>query len=387
MNVPSENALSEEGRSLNVAFLSPWSHDDPGAWSGMIHRQFQSLDSLPGIHLTPWMSGAFRPALIDRALERALGPRLGGDYRANLGMATALQRAVKVDDLARTDNPDVVLAAVASTDVAFMRSPVPVVHVTDASFDLVHDFYPDTTGLHPLSRAQARRVDRRVARNSAAHVVSNRWAAEGMTAAGAAPSSVHVIPFGPRVEPRSFGKKQPRRHRRVLLVASNWSRKAGDDVVEAVAQARRVTLHPPEMTVVGNPPQALPAWASCLGRVPAEAMPEIYASHDVLVDLARANAGGVTLTDAHAFGLPTIATDVGGVRDIVDDGMTGFLVSRERAITEASAALVRLGDDETWQWMSEASRNKYLRLLNWDTWAHETRMVLEEASLRRHPGK
>ena len=373
----------EKIRPLTVAFLSPWRHDDPAAWSGMIHRQFQSLSALPGLRLIPWSSADVRPALIDRSLERALGPNLGGNYRAQLGVSTAKRRAARADARVKAEKPDVVLAAVASVDVALMQSPAPVIHVSDATFDLVHDFYPETTGLHPLSTVQARAVDRRLARTVAAHVVSTSWAADGTVAAGANPSDVHVIPFGPRMEPREYVARPPRRHRRILLVASNWERKAGDDVVEAVARARHIAQRPPELTVVGTPNRSLPEWVTCLGRVPPETMPQVYAAHDILVDLAKANAGGVTLTDAHAFGLPTIATDVGGVRDIVDAETTGFLVSPGRAVNEASAALLRLCDDATWHRMSAAAHSRYLQVLNWDTWARETCAVLVDACPRR----
>ena len=91
----------------------------------------------------------------------------------------------------------------------------------------------------------------------------------------------------------------------------------------------------------------------------------------------------MTLTDAHAFGLPTIATDVGGVRDIVDAETTGFLVSPGRAVNEALDALLRLCDDATWSRMSAAAHCRHLQVLNWDTWARETCAVLVDTCPRR----
>ncbi len=72
-------------------------------------------------------------------------------------------------------------------------------------------------------------------------------------------------------------------------------------------------------------------------------MADLYAAHDVLLEPARANAGGVTLTDATASGLPVVATRTGGVPSIVDDGVTGFLVDADDPVREAVAALRMAG--------------------------------------------
>ena len=366
---------------MKIAFLSPWDPEDPSAWSGMVYRQFLSLQDQPETLLTTWFSGSVRPALPDRLLERILGQRRGGIYRAQLGVLTARRRAALVDRRVARDRPEAVLAVAASTDAALLSAAVPVVHVTDATFDLIRDFYPDATGLHPLTVMQARLVDRRLARAAAAHVVSNRWAAQGLMSAGVAADRVHVVPFGPRLEPSVFEAPAPRRNRRVLLVASNWERKAGDRVVRAVARARDRSDQAPELTVVGNTPVRLPGWVTHLGRVPPDRMAEIYASHDILVDLAAANAGGVTLTDAHAYGMPTVATDVGGVADIVQDRSTGYLVSDSDAEEQAASALLRLNDDDTWRRMSRAARAHHERTLNWTTWARKTRQIIGAAGV------
>ena len=53
---------------------------------------------------------------------------------------------------------------------------------------------------------------------------------------------------------------------------------------------------------------------------------ECYAAFDA-VALSSANEGTpVTVIEAQAAGLPVVSTDVGGVRDVVADGESGFLV-------------------------------------------------------------
>jgi glycosyltransferase involved in cell wall biosynthesis len=79
----------------------------------------------------------------------------------------------------------------------------------------------------------------------------------------------------------------------------------------------------------------------------------IYAASDAVV-LTSANEGTpVTVIEAQAAGRPVVSTDVGGVRDIVTDGVSGFIVppgdtaaiaDRLRALADDRELCERLGD-------------------------------------------
>ena len=53
----------------------------------------------------------------------------------------------------------------------------------------------------------------------------------------------------------------------------------------------------------------------------------------------------LAVLEAMGLGLPVIATDVGGLSDVVDDGVTGLLVEAEDPIALAEALVRVLGDD------------------------------------------
>ncbi|WP_336000334.1 glycosyltransferase family 4 protein [Halorientalis halophila] len=63
------------------------------------------------------------------------------------------------------------------------------------------------------------------------------------------------------------------------------------------------------------------------GFVPGEDLPALYALADVFALPSREEGFGMTVTEALAAGTPTVATDVGGIPRLVDEGEQGSLVS------------------------------------------------------------
>ncbi len=68
-----------------------------------------------------------------------------------------------------------------------------------------------------------------------------------------------------------------------------------------------------------------------LGRVPNWKVLEYYSTHmvDLFISLSRYDGIPVSIMEAMSFGIPAIATDVGGVSEIVINGKTGFLLDQE----------------------------------------------------------
>ncbi len=78
-----------------------------------------------------------------------------------------------------------------------------------------------------------------------------------------------------------------------------------------------------------------------LGSIPPDAMPGVYASGSVFLFTSLTDTQGLVLAEAKAVGLPAVAVGALGVRDMVKDGIDGFLCENDPAqLAERTEALL-----------------------------------------------
>lgn len=75
-------------------------------------------------------------------------------------------------------------------------------------------------------------------------------------------------------------------------------------------------------------------------------LPELLAISDVMFHLSEKEAFGLVLLEALACGLPSVATDVGGIPEVIEDGVNGFLVQVGDTNAATQKALLLLKDDD-----------------------------------------
>lgn len=82
-------------------------------------------------------------------------------------------------------------------------------------------------------------------------------------------------------------------------------------------------------------------------------LPELLAISDIMFHLSEKEAFGLVLLEALACGLPSVATDVGGIPEVIEDGVNGFLVSLGDTDAATQKALLLLKDDRIYATFSE----------------------------------
>jgi glycosyltransferase involved in cell wall biosynthesis len=167
---------------------------------------------------------------------------------------------------------------------------------------------------------------------------------------------VRIIPYG---SPIAFDKtalrksKAPRR--KLLFVGRHIERKGLAYLIEAM----KLLPEDYSLTITGEGDltKTLKKLAEgdsrihFTGKLSAQGLSEAYSGHDIfvlpaIVDCRGDTEGlGVVLIEAIAAGLPIVASRVGGIPDIIENGKTGLLVE-ERSPQALAQAILKLGVDE-----------------------------------------
>ena len=169
---------------------------------------------------------------------------------------------------------------------------------------------------------------------------------------------IEVIPYTAEFAPPSSAATNSRgEERSILFVGRLVERKGVNHVIRALGAVRRRV--PARLVVIGDGPErkrlehlaqevGVAAHVEFRGRVSDEDLCRAYAAADVFVlpsvlDARQDTEGlGVVLLEAMNYSVPVIASDIGGITDIVQHDRTGLLVppGNERALADALARVL-----------------------------------------------
>ena len=110
-----------------------------------------------------------------------------------------------------------------------------------------------------------------------------------------------------------------------------------------------------------------------------EDIPSLLAASDLLVAPSRREALSLALLEASAFGLPTVATQVGGTGEVIHEGQNGFLVPPDDPAALARALGPLLADRELRQACGARARARFEAGFSADQMLEKTLQVYEQA--------
>lgn len=224
-------------------------------------------------------------------------------------------------------------------------------------------FDRDTSG---LSRGAAMLIERCLSYWCDAVICISRHELQAAQRIGIPAGRLHLVSNGiPREPPRpavpAAEARWPEGKRRVLFVG-RFDRQKGTDLLLAALEELRdaAFCYLVGDAVLGDTALAsLPPNARATGWLTAAEMQPFYRSADVVVVPSRWEGFGLIAVEAMRAELPVIATRVGGLPEIVDDGVTGVLIAPE----DRSGLVRALRDisDERLAAMGRAGRQRFLR--------------------------
>ena len=164
---------------------------------------------------------------------------------------------------------------------------------------------------------------------------------------------------------------------RTILNVAKFEHKKGQDVLIAAFAMVAGEFADVTLTLAGASDQALPmlreqaAQLGLNGRVrflqdvPHQDVAALFAGASVFALPSRQEPFGIVLLEAGAFGLPVVASAVGGVPEILEDGITARLVQPDDAPGLAHALRAVLADPDAAQAMGARLRDHVFANFSW----------------------
>lgn len=239
-------------------------------------------------------------------------------------------------------NPDLdLLLATSVFYVDKRKTPIPIFAWGDTTVAGVLGSYPYYSHISSRMIQQCHKAEQRGLSACDQVIFSNQWAADIALQHYKLPAEkVHVITYGAnilrspgRTEIEEIVSRRERCARKVILVGVDWRRKGVSKAIAVIGDLRKEGMDVTLQVVGCNPPPGaqIPNYVEVLGRIPKNTPEgerrfyELLESAHVFLLPTIAECAAVSLVEANAYGLPAVASDVGGNRSLVSEGINGYL--------------------------------------------------------------
>jgi glycosyltransferase involved in cell wall biosynthesis len=227
-----------------------------------------------------------------------------------------------------------------------MKIPTVVsMDATPLNFDSIGTHYAHTPSRHRNVEALKNALNRRTFTLAHSLVTWNKWGKESLVRDyGVNEEKVVVIP--PGIDLAQWSSRRVRHPGRVrlLFVGGDFARKGGETLLTAFRQ--ELSAHC-ELDIVTRDRVRTNGLANVRvhnGLGPnSPGLMALYNRADVFVFPTLGDSLPIVIMEAMASSLPVITTNVGAIREEVDDNVTGFLIEPDntRALIEKTMRLVR----------------------------------------------
>jgi glycosyltransferase involved in cell wall biosynthesis len=288
--------------------------------------------------------------------------------------------------------PQAVIGIAASSELASLSTELPLVHISDATYMVLNDYYPERSFVPAWLRLKGNILENKVIQKSELTILPSEWARDSAIGHyGAEPDKVKIVKFGANVKElpiltEDYFRIKFEGHCRLLFVGKEWQRKGGDIALSAfqILQSSGMKI---TMDIVGcdpfksSPPKGITVYKNIQKNDPSQftLFNELFAHASFFILPTRAEAFGLVFAEAAAFATPVLATNTGGIGSVVEDNETGKLFPLDAGGKEYAQAVTNLWNNKRkMKEMGTAARKKYNSELNWKSWQKSFSVALEE---------
>ena len=365
--------------TLKIAFLTSTNPNDKRSWSGIHYCMFQSLKNhfITVDAIGPIDNLGFKSLGAINKITRFLFKK---GYNHNNSIIRSYFLSLIINKRINKKKYDIIFAPAASTEVAFIKTKVPIVYLSDSSFGQLNGYYDVFSNLFKASIKESNYIEQKGISKASYFVYPSKWAADYVIKEyNVAKSRVSIVPFGANIDENFIKNIEKTRKKgevfKLLFIGVYWERKGGDIVFDTF----KILLdkgYDVSLTICGCVPpvqhEKMKVYPFLNKNIDEDMnkLTDIIQESHVLFVPTRADCSPIVFCEASAFGLPIITTDTGGVSSIVENDINGFYLPFNSGATAYAEVIIKLiQDEEKYLKLSKTARKKYVEELNWEKWS------------------
>lgn len=375
-------------KNLKIAYITendPW---DKRPWSGTFYKMHMALRKRNNvIPLGPLNFGFWRLFII--TIQKLTAKVLRKKYNSRQSIILSLYASYILKRKLSKEKFDLIFAPAGSKLIALLKTDVPIFYYSDATVNLMIDYYEIFTNLAKFSIKESNYIEKKTIQNASACIYASDWAArDAIKTYNAKPENTHVIKLGANIEAApekiNIEKKLIQTTCTLLFLGVDWERKGGNIVIQTLEillsegfDARLIVCGciPP----ITHPNMQVHKFLDKNKDADYKLFTEILENAHFLFLPTRAECAGIVFCEASANGIPSIASNTGGVTSYVQDGINGYALPLTATPKEYAKIIKEtFMDKKLYQELSYKSREKYENELNWDTWEEQMNFLIEK---------
>ena len=374
---------------MKIAYIAYEDSKDISAWSGTIAHISKNLSKdnviIPIDNLgCPW-DIIFK---IIPKIKAMFG--FTSDFRRNKFFMKLI--ANRIEKKLAGNEFDIIFAP-GTLYVSYLNTDKPIVVWADATFASLVNTYPQYSKMTNSEIETGNLLEKSALVNVQKIIFSTSWAAKSAISHYNIPSAkVEVIPFGSNLNESfsvedliALNSAKSDEKIKLLFVGVDWYKKGGDLLLEIYKELRLLS-DKYELDVVGGSPEKIPnidgvRFHGFLSKSNPQQNNKLISlfqqSHYFLLP-TRAEAFGIVFCEANSYGLPAFGSDLGGITDIIVNGLNGELINIENKPKELAAKIHESILSGDYNEKSISAYNHYKQNFTWDNAISKVNKVLEE---------
>jgi glycosyltransferase involved in cell wall biosynthesis len=370
----------ENNKRLKIAYITDKDYNDKNSWSGTIYRIGQSLQEHCGdvYPIGPLKTRLKYVPIITNHLTTHL---MGKNYDVTHSSIISKAYARKINKKLNENEFDIIFAPTAFNEIAYLDVDIPIVYLSDATFSLFVDYRKYCSNLLDRSIKESNNIEKLAINKANLLLFSSRWAANSaINDYGADESKVFVVPFGANLDKipdkNLILQKKKSKKCKLLYLGVQWERKGGDIAFDTLLELEKLGIEA-ELVVCGViPPEEFKhknmtviPFLDKNNEQQSKELEKLFIESDFFILPTRREAFGIVFCEASAFGLPSIATDTGGVSGVITNKENGFMLPLDAKAADYAELIKKIYlDDELYYNLVKSSRELFENQLNWDQW-------------------